>query len=70
MTQSRKNSMLEAVANTAIGFALSMVLQMIISAAYGLNTTIAIDLQITVAFTVLSLARSYVIRRFFNRGEK
>lgn len=65
--QSRALSALESVANVAVGFVLSFALQRILMSAYGLNTTAAVDLQITLAFTVLSLARSYGMRRLSNR---
>jgi hypothetical protein len=62
--------MIEAAVNVAIGFALSLCLQAALSHFYGLQTSFSVDLQITLWFTALSLARGYVVRRVFNRGAK
>lgn len=40
----------------------------VIAPWYGLDVTMAENLEITAAFTVLSIARSYTWRRFFNAG--
>lgn len=61
--------MLEVVANTSLGFAMSLALQVVLGGFYNLNTTLFVDLQITAAFTALSLVRGYVIRRFFNKNQ-
>lgn len=66
MLQSRIDSFMEAVTNTSIGFVISMITWLIISEAYGFNTSFLDDLGITGIFTVISILRSYVIRRMFN----
>jgi len=68
MNQSKLGSLIETCANTAIGFVLSYCLGLIVFKAYGLQVSAALNLQITLWFTVLSIARGYVIRRFFNTG--
>jgi membrane protein implicated in regulation of membrane protease activity len=64
--QSRKSSFIEAVMNVAIGFIISFIAQLIIYPAYGARFTLLDNLQIGILFTLLSLLRSYVIRRWFN----
>ena len=66
MTQSKLASFYEAVFSTAIGFGLSFVLGQIVFPLYGFAMSIATNFQITLIFTVLSIARGYVIRRWFN----
>lgn len=67
MTQSRRHSALEAVSNIAIGFVLSLLLQMFLMHAMAVPTSWSQDVQITICFTILSLVRTYVLRRIWNR---
>lgn len=64
--QSRRASLAEAVINVVIGYLVSLVGQFFIFPAFGLFPTLGQNLGISVGFTVLSLARSYGLRRFFN----
>jgi len=60
--------MLEVVANTMSGFILSWCLWVFVIAPwYDLDTTYVDNFNITVAFTVLSLVRSYFWRRLMTR---
>lgn len=65
-TQSRIDSFCEALTNTAIGFLVSLVTWVVLSTAYGIEMTWTTNLQITGWFTVVSVARQYVLRRLFN----
>lgn len=67
-TQTRLGSLIEAVINVAIGFVVSVVITAIVMPAYGHHVTFSENLQITAIFTVASIARSYLVRRFFARG--
>ena len=67
MNQPRIASLVEACINTAIGFAVSLVLTALVLPAYGHAVTWEDNVQITGIFTVASIVRVYVIRRFFNR---
>ena len=66
MMQTRLSSLIEAVINVAIGFVVSLLLTAVLLPAYGHHVTWAENLQITGFFTIASILRSYVIRRFFN----
>jgi membrane protein implicated in regulation of membrane protease activity len=66
MSQSRLSSFLEATLGTAIGFVISVALTAVVLPAYGHNVTLSQNLQITFIFTVASIVRSYVLRRWFN----
>lgn len=68
MNQSRLVSLIETLANTAIGFIVSYLAWPFIAAAADLHYTNGQHAGVTAAFTVLSVARGYVIRRFFNGG--
>lgn len=64
--QSHKHSFYEALINTLIGYWLSFFAQLIIYPAYGAKFTIMDNIHIGIWFMLLSLARSYVLRRWFN----
>ena len=63
--QSREASFLEAVTNVAIGFALALVTQALAYPLFGISTTLGTDSIIAAIFTVVSLIRSYLVRRAF-----
>lgn len=69
MSQSKIRSMKEAATQTAIGFGLSLVLQFILAHAYGFHASVSDNIQVTLWFTLLSLARGYVVRRWFSKGD-
>jgi hypothetical protein len=67
MKQSRAMSLVEAVANVIIGYGLAVVTQMLVFSLFGLHTTLAENLTIGAIFTVVSIGRSYCLRRVFQR---
>lgn len=69
MTQSRHGSLIESIANVAIGYAVAVLSQVLIFPFFGINVPISDNLMIGAWFTVISLLRSYVIRRAFNNRE-
>lgn len=66
MTQTRLGSFIEAWINVAIGFAINFVANLLILPMIGFHISISQNLFIGVLYTVISVARSYVIRRWFN----
>ena len=67
MSQSRVHSLIEAWANVGVGFVLSWLTNIIVLPLWGFHVSALASLQITLVFTVVSLIRSYVLRRVFNR---
>ena len=65
--QPRWQSAVEAVANVVIGFGFAVAAQVVIFPWFGFHPPLADNLLIGAAFTVVSLARSYLVRRLFNR---
>jgi hypothetical protein len=65
-SQSRLSSFIEAWVNIGIGFGINFVANMIILPLFGYTPTVWENLQIGILFTFVSLARSYIIRRWFN----
>lgn len=68
--QPRKISLLEAVTSTAIGYGVAVGTQIIIFPWFGLQVTLQDNLAIGAIFTIISIARGYVIRRLFNKLQK
>lgn len=66
-SQSRIQSLIEALANIAIGLGVALVAQVVVFPWFGIHVSLGTNLQISVVFTVISLVRSYVLRRWFNR---
>jgi hypothetical protein len=70
MPQTKKQSFMEANVNTFIGFGISYITLLVVNALYGLELTLFDSLEITLIFTVVSIGRNYVVRRYFNRMMK
>ncbi len=66
MNQSRISSAIEAAVNIAIGYSISLVANIIILPLFGIHIPASDAALIALVFTVISLARSYIIRRWFN----
>lgn len=67
MRQSRKASLLEAATNVAVGYGLAVATQVVVFPLFGIHISLQADLAIGLIFTVVSLARSYALRRIFER---
>lgn len=65
--QSRTGSAAEAATNVVVGYLLALVTQALLYPLFGIATTIAQDGMIAAVFTLVSLARSYLLRRLFER---
>ena len=65
MKQSRAISLVESLANVAVGYWLAVVTQLLVFPIFGLHTTLAENLTIGAIFTVVSIARSFALRRLF-----
>lgn len=67
MTQSKLGSFIEAWVNVFIGFWINFAANLVILPMFGFTgLTLATNFYIGLAYTVVSVARSYVIRRWFN----
>jgi hypothetical protein len=65
--QTRRHSVIEAVANVAIGYGINFAANLAVLPLFGLSVSASDAAGIGLAFTAISLARSYVLRRTFNR---
>jgi hypothetical protein len=68
MKQSRIESLVESICNIIIGYSVALAAQMVIFPLFEIHITHGEHAMIGVLFTVVSLVRSYFIRRLFNKG--
>jgi hypothetical protein len=66
MSQSRRGSLIEAVVNVLVGYWVAIATQLAVFPLFGLHASMHDNLAIGGIFTVVSLVRSYVLRRCFN----
>lgn len=64
--QTRMGSFVEAWANILVGFTINFIANLAVLPLFGFNVTPTDAFGIGLVFTAISLARSYIIRRFFN----
>jgi hypothetical protein len=65
MKQSRAMSLVESLTNVAVGYGIAVVTQMLVFPLFGLSATLAENMAIGAVFTVVSIARSFTLRRVF-----
>ncbi|MCC4243753.1 hypothetical protein LL278_05020 [Stappia indica] len=58
-------SLVESVANVIVGYGVAVVTQILIFPIFGLHTTLAQNLQMGAIFTLVSIVRSFGLRRLF-----
>lgn len=66
MSQSRLMSGVESVANVAVGYGVAVGTQIVVFPWFGLEASLGDTMAIGAIFTVVSLVRSYALRRVFN----
>jgi len=65
MKQSRAMSLLEAIANVVVGYGVAVTTQMLVFPLFGLQTTLAQNLKLGALFSIVSIMRSFALRRVF-----
>jgi hypothetical protein len=65
--QSRTASLVEAIANVVVGYGLAILTQVIVFPLFGLQASVPQNLALGGIFTIVSLVRSYALRRLFER---
>jgi len=64
--QTKLGSFIEAWANIAVGFAINFTANLLVFPLFGFNISAGQAFWVGVIFTVISLVRSYILRRWFN----
>lgn len=65
--QTRLASLIESATNIAIGYIVALASQLAVFPMFDIHVSLGDNLAIGAWFTVISLARSYAVRRWFNR---
>ena len=68
--QTKKQSLHESLTNVAIGYTVALLSQLVIFPLFGLDVPFSDNLLIGLWFTVISIVRSYTLRRWFNRKQR
>lgn len=67
MSQSHKHSFYESILNVAVGYSIALLSQILVFSAYHIDIPLDINAALCFWLTLVSIARSYLIRRYFNR---
>ena len=65
--QTRTGSLTEAATNVVVGYGLALATQALVFPLFSIANTLAQDGMIAGVFTLVSLVRSYVLQRLFER---
>jgi hypothetical protein len=73
--QTCTQSLFETLVNTAIGYLISLATTVVVFPLLGINVPMHTNLAVVSIFTIVSIARGFALRRFFNwfhsvRGNK
>lgn len=66
MTQTKEQSLAEAVTNTGLAFCINVIVMWAILPLYHPGNSFQDSFEIVLIFTVISVLRGYAIRRFFD----
>lgn len=64
--QTRWQSFIESCINVAIGYGVALASQILVFPLFGIHVPLSSNLAIGAIFTVISIGRSYAVRRLFN----
>lgn len=65
--QKKSHSLIESLINVLIGYFIALAAQLIIFPRFGIHISMSDNLMIGALFTIVSIVRSYALRRLFNR---
>ena len=68
--QSKRESLIETLTNVGIGWFISFIANMLVLPLFGYNINLTDGVLISIIFTIISIVRGYVVRRWFNSKEK
>ena len=67
--QSKKDSLIESLTSTTIGWLIGVILNLTVLPLFDYNITVVDSLLVSLIFTAVSVIRSYAVRRIFNSKE-
>lgn len=63
--QTKTHSLIETCTNTAIGYLVALLSQVLVFPLFGIRIPLSSNIKIGLIFTVISIARGYILRRIF-----
>ena len=67
--QTKKQSFIESCVNVGLGWASGVLSQIILFPFFGIAIPVSQNMILAAWFTFISLIRSYIVRRWFNKKE-
>jgi len=67
LMQTKYQSLIESFTNILIGYLTALLSQVLIFPLFDIDVTFQDNLLIGLYFTIISLIRSYLVRRYFNK---
>lgn len=67
MTQTHLQSLIETLTSVLLGYVVAILSQLLIFPLFGIRVAFTDNLLIAGYFTVISVLRGYVVRRWFNK---
>ena len=64
--QTRLGSIIESFANVAVGFAVNYIANLCVFPLFGMHIGLRDNFLMGLIYTVISVVRSFVLRRYFN----
>ena len=64
--QSKKQSLIETLTSVFIGLLIGVILNLTVLPLFDYNITVTDSLLVSLIFTIVSVMRGYMIRRWFN----
>jgi hypothetical protein len=55
--------------NIGIGYTINLFANILVFPLFGYNISLADNIVIGLVFTIISVCRQYVVRRYFNKGD-
>ena len=68
--QTKKQSLIETLTSVFVGWLIGVILNLTILPLFDYNITVVDSLWVSLIFTVVSVVRGYIIRRWFNSKEE
>ena len=68
--QTKRQSLIETLTSVFVGWLIGVILNLTVLPLFDYNITVVDSLWVSLIFTVISVVRGYLIRRFFNSKER
>ena len=67
--QTKRQSLIETLTSVFVGWLISFIANMLVLPLFGYNINLTDGVLISIIFTIISIVRGYMVRRWFNSKE-